>query len=66
MLAANKAGLMSACAGCLGSAEETTLLTSAQRDTSKDIYAMADGMGNVSLWNLAFERACASGARRGN
>ena len=66
MLAANKAGLMSACAGCLGSAEEcmlllamgmqeTTLLTSAQRDASKDIYAMADGMANVSLWNLAFD-----------
>lgn len=66
VLAANKGGLMSACSSCLGSMEEcmlllamgmqeTTLLTSAQRDTSKDIYAMADGMANVSLWNLAFD-----------
>lgn len=66
VLVANKAGVMSACGACLGTAEEcmlllamgmqeTTLLTSAQRDASKDAYAMADGMANVSLWNLAFD-----------
>ena len=65
-LMANKASLMSACGSCLGTADEcmlllamgmqeTTLLTSAQRDASKDGYAMADGMANVSLWNLAFD-----------
>lgn len=65
-LAANKAGVMSACASCMGATQEcmllmamgmqeTMLLTSAERDASKDAYAMADGMANVSLWNLAFD-----------
>jgi hypothetical protein len=66
VLLANKAGVTAACNSCLATAEEcmlllamgmqeTTLLTSAQRDASKDAYAMADGMANVSLWNLAFD-----------
>jgi hypothetical protein len=58
VLLANKAGVMSACNSCLGATQEcmllmamgmqeTTLLTSSQRDASKDAYAMADGMANV-------------------